>query len=210
MNLWGAQLSSARLQLQLAMTSGHPGNLHLPSPLHCSPLPSSAAACTRFVCVIYLISSSGAGHIKKSTSSLCLSPSPLPLLSLPLWYPLCWHVHVQCMTVKIYWPSVTIANALATTRRQRIVAICCTRAPISNAIPPHPTPLHSHSTLILLCIPHWQPVMQPPTILAPPLLRHVAHLKPFDVLPHSQFRFAFLEYLCESFEKAAKISVKSA
>lgn len=142
------------------MTSGHPGNLHQP-PLH--PSSSLLLLVTRFVCVIYLISSSGsAGHIKKSTSSA----SPLSLPS--PWYPLRWHVHVQCMTVKIYWPSVTIANALATTRRQRIVAICCTRAPISNAIPPTPY-LPLHFPLILLSIPHWQPVMQPPTILAPPL-----------------------------------------
>lgn len=60
------------------MTSGHPGNLHLPPPLLCSPPLCSAAACTRFVCVIYLISSSGAGHIKKSTSSLCPFPSRTP------------------------------------------------------------------------------------------------------------------------------------
>lgn len=60
------------------MTSGHPGNLHLPPPLRCPPLLCSAAACTRFVCVIYLISSSDAGHIKKSTSSLCPFPSRTP------------------------------------------------------------------------------------------------------------------------------------
>jgi len=35
--------------------------------------------------------------------------------------------------VKIYWPSVTIANAR---QWQRIVAICCTRAPISHAPAP--------------------------------------------------------------------------
>lgn len=157
--------------------------------------------------MIYLISSSGsAGHIKKSTSSA----SPLSLPS--PWYPLRWHVHVQCMTVKIYWPSVTIANALATTRRQRIVAICCTRAPISNAIPPTPY-LPLHFPLILLSIPIGSQLCNPlqSSPLPSPFAhhRHVAHLKPFDVSPHSQFRFAFLGYLCESFKKAEKIPAKS-